>query len=148
MIGSEQTSELKKGRWPKHDSDMLERLVEKYGEDWKKISAEIKNRTSKQCRERSVIYLWSLILSAQMFQRMGPKWVEIADTMNGCTGLMIKNYCNNNKRKELRIGGAIRSQTPPSINATPVISNHSDRSVQSVKDKNEKMMICFVLNEL
>ncbi|CAG8485778.1 8458_t:CDS:2 [Acaulospora morrowiae] len=119
----------------------------------------------------------------QMLQRIGPKWVEIADTMNGCTGLMIKNYCNNNKRKELRIGGAIRSQTPPSINAAPVIPNHSDRrygnfkkifvtsyrtlmineklssymhtlisiiiaSVQPINDKNEKMMICFVLNEL
>ncbi|CAG8466819.1 5181_t:CDS:2 [Acaulospora colombiana] len=47
MIEPTGTPEPKKGRWPKHDSDLLEHLVEKYGENWKRISTEIGNPISR-----------------------------------------------------------------------------------------------------
>ncbi|KAJ6247000.1 snRNA-activating protein complex subunit 4 [Anaeramoeba flamelloides] len=43
---------LKKGKWSKEEDEMLKKYQRKYTNNWKIISKHLKNRTSKQCRER------------------------------------------------------------------------------------------------
>ena len=82
---------------------LLESLVNELGTHaWKKVSARMKTRSTRQCRERYTNYLapnvtngpWTAAEDAlleQKVQEMGQKWSKIASFFEGRSDVNIKN---------------------------------------------------------
>ena len=85
------------------EDQLLEKLVDELGTHaWKKVSARMKTRSTRQCRERYNNYLapnvtngpWTAAEDAlleQKVQEMGQKWSKIAAFFEGRSDVNIKN---------------------------------------------------------
>lgn len=88
---------------PEEDA-LLKQLVDAFGDsDWARISRCIPNRNVRQCRERWKIYLspdvnkgpWSEeddLKLAEYYNKIGPKWTEIAKKFSGRTDVNVKSH--------------------------------------------------------
>ena len=91
-----------KQKFTQEEDDALMLLYQQYGNDWKMISAILKNRTPRQCRDRWKNYLspnvsktpWTTeddLLLYQKFLEFGRQWAIIAKYFPGRTDIHIKN---------------------------------------------------------
>ena len=93
---------IKRGSWVKEEDKNLIKLVDKYGKNWSKLSKLIKNRTSKQIRDRYLNILDPEINKAKfseeedrliitLYKENGAIWSKMSKNFKGRTGEMIKN---------------------------------------------------------
>ena len=97
-------------KFSKEDDEQLIQLVQKFGTNWKVIALNMRNRNSRQCRERWMHYLDPQInnspfsssedqLIISKFNEFGPKWVMITKFFHGRTDQQLKNRFQVLKRK-------------------------------------------------
>lgn len=103
--GSSWKGEIKSGKQKftaEEDSKLKEFVKELGTHSWKKIAAQMKSRTTRQCRERYINYLapnvtngpWTLEEDQRLIQlvnEMGPKWSKIALFFNSRSDVNVKN---------------------------------------------------------
>jgi len=104
----------KRKNWSPAEDEHLESLVNLYGtRNWRAVANGIKDRDSKQCRERWINHLdpsinkdpftdeeWEIIIKAHNLK--GNSWSEIAELMPGRTANQIKNQWHGRKRKDIQ----------------------------------------------
>lgn len=85
------------------EDEKLANLVHQYGDDnWEDIATLMKNRNIRQCKERWLNYLapnvknspWTQEeddLLEELYCIYGPKWVKIAQMIDGRTDINVKN---------------------------------------------------------
>ena len=107
---------------PEEDTH-LRFLVSEYGENkWGTITAMMKNRNIRQCKERWYKYLSPEVknnewteqedqLLIMKWKELGPKWKEISKFFNGRTDINIKSRYNVLKRKMIRIESLLNDKT-------------------------------------
>lgn len=90
-------------KFSSEDDAKLKALVAQYGEDdWAKISDLMKSFSPRQCKERYNIYLrkayrtdpWTDeedALLVELYSRLGPKWCEISEFLQGRHSNSVKN---------------------------------------------------------
>ena len=108
---------IQKKPWTPEEDSLLSSLVKTHGaQKWSYISAQMKDRAGKQCRERWTNHLnprikrdgwseeeeWVLFLSHVL---MGNRWAEISRFIPGRTDNCIKNQWNSAMRKKLDVMG-------------------------------------------
>mgnify|MGYP001054217009 CR=1 FL=1 len=88
------------------EDEFLKYLVSVYGDkDWKFISKQMPNRTTRQCRERYKNYLAPEIINGawteaedellrQKYEEFGPKWSKISTFFQSRSDVNIKNHWN------------------------------------------------------
>ena len=96
------------------EDNRLCELVSEYGDrNWRVISRQMPNRTTRQCRERYRNYLspkvkngpWTQeedILLEQKYIEYGPKWATIAKFFPSRSDVNIKNRWASNRHKSVR----------------------------------------------
>lgn len=96
------------------EDDRLCELVSQYGDkNWRVISRQMPNRTTRQCRERYRNYLspnvkngpWTQEednLLQQKYLEYGPKWATIAKFFPSRSDVNIKNRWASNRHKSVR----------------------------------------------
>ena len=125
------------------EDTFLKNLVQVYGKnDWKKISSLMPGRNPKQCRDRWSNYLsedrktepWTQEedqILLDLYQEIGPKWVQISKKLKGRSGNDAKNrwYKHLNKNcytadcSEFGIPEHHQSSEPVSDSVSTAISN-------------------------
>lgn len=99
------TESKKKKRFTQEEDNIIINGVKSFGEDWKKISSLLQDRTEKQCKIRFHTYLKPGINSQPMtleeakllidlYKLLGPKWSAISKHFKGRSGNMLKNFFN------------------------------------------------------
>lgn len=95
------------------DDVKLKKLVEEYGEsDWNLISQKMETRNPRQCRERWENYLsprvnHSPFTTAEdiklfnLYEELGPKWVQISKRFNNRTDTSVKSRWMVLKRRNI-----------------------------------------------
>lgn len=104
---------LVKGSWTREEDETIIKFVSEKGtKDWTKLAALLPGRIGKQCRERWRNHLdpdvnrspWTdeedQIL-IDMFEKIGSKWVKIAEYLPGRSDNAIKNRWNSTLKKRL-----------------------------------------------
>lgn len=95
------------------DQKLIE-LVEKYKDDWGKISSEMKNRSVRQCKERYLHYLSPNIIKRDWtpeedmlllfnIQKYGKAWKKLEILFPGRTEIDIRNRFNILFRRIVKI---------------------------------------------
>ncbi|KAJ3432758.1 snRNA-activating protein complex subunit [Anaeramoeba flamelloides] len=103
---------LKKGKWSKEEDEMLKKYQRKYTNNWKIISKHLKNRTSKQCRERWKNSLdpnlkkgkWSEKEDQILIEKhseYGNSWSQIQKFLPGRSANLVKNHWNSKFSKKI-----------------------------------------------
>ncbi|EAX85445.1 Myb-like DNA-binding domain containing protein [Trichomonas vaginalis G3] len=100
----------------KAEDEKLKRLVEKSGRrpNWKSISAAMKTRSPRQCRERYRNYLNPNIEHSEFtkeedeiilsqFAELGNQWKKISESLHGRTGNSIRNRYHSLVRQQQRM---------------------------------------------
>ncbi|AGO12185.1 AaceriAEL176Cp [[Ashbya] aceris (nom. inval.)] len=133
----------KRGPWTCEEDKLLLKLIDQHGAfNWVKISALLKSRSPKQCRERYHQNLKPSLnktpiseqegeLIQELVAKIGKKWAEISRVLNnGRSDNAIKNWWNGgtNKRKRAR----------KSIAARQIIQNYHMHSLQSYVQTREQ----------
>jgi hypothetical protein len=104
---------LVKGSWTREEDELIITFVREKGtKDWTKLASLLPGRIGKQCRERWRNHLdpevnrtaWTeeedQILIA-MCEKLGSKWVKIAEFLPGRSDNSIKNRWNSTLKKKL-----------------------------------------------
>ncbi|CAD8191898.1 unnamed protein product [Paramecium octaurelia] len=97
--------------WNSKEDQLLLQLIQQYGKKWSKIAQIIKNRNSKQCRNRFVNSLDPNLkqngftkeedqLIYQKYLEYGSKWSQISKFLVGRSDNQIKNRFYNNIRSQ------------------------------------------------
>jgi hypothetical protein len=104
---------LVKGSWTREEDMMIMQFVNEKGtKDWTKLATLLPGRIGKQCRERWRNHLdpgvnrepWTEQednILIDMYEKMGSKWVKIADHLPGRSDNAIKNRWNSTLKKRL-----------------------------------------------
>ncbi|OHS96680.1 Transcription factor WER [Tritrichomonas foetus] len=94
---------IKKNAFTVEDDMKLKKLVEKYGEHrWAFVASKMKNRNTRQCRERWINYLSPLAVNGkwtdeedehlrEKVHTIGRKWKLISKSFPGRTDINIRN---------------------------------------------------------
>jgi hypothetical protein len=104
---------LVKGSWTREEDELIISFVAENGtRDWTKLAALLPGRIGKQCRERWRNHLdpdvnrepWSEkedTILIDMYDKIGSKWVKIAEHLPGRSDNAIKNRWNSTLKKRL-----------------------------------------------
>jgi hypothetical protein len=123
-----------KGSWTREEDEAIVRFVEENGtKDWTKLAMSLPGRIGKQCRERWRNHLdpdvnrapWTdaedeILIS--MVEKIGSKWVKLAEFLPGRSDNAIKNRWNSTLKKKLeweRNGGQRPKRGRPPQKAKP-----------------------------
>lgn len=99
----------KRGHWSQLEDDILRSLVRSQGtHNWVSISAHLRTRTARQCRERFYQHLSPGLnhdpitfeegeMIMQMVAKLGKRWAEIGRRLNNRSDNAIKNWWNSTK---------------------------------------------------
>ena len=94
---------LNRSSFSQEEDNQLKALVEEFGDkNWPEIASHMKNRTTRQCRERYRHYLSPNIVNGewtpqedeillQKYNEFGPRWVTIAKFFKTRTDINVKN---------------------------------------------------------
>ena len=99
-------------RWTLEDDELLIRMVEAHGTDWREIALRFPGKSSKQVKERWCNQLdprisdspWTLeddFKLVTLIRENGRSWCKISKEMDGRTELMLKNRFHSFLRKKL-----------------------------------------------
>ena len=102
LASKNKVKSTRKQKFSPEEDEKLRSLVAHYGLDWKMISAVMKNRTPRQCRDRWKNYVSPNVNSApwtaeedalllDKFKEFGRQWAIIAKFFNQRTDIHIKN---------------------------------------------------------
>lgn len=120
---------LVKGSWTREEDELIIKFVQEKGtKDWTKLATLLPGRIGKQCRERWRNHLDPDVNRApwteeedqiliEMFEKIGSKWVKIAEYLPGRSDNAIKNRWNSTLKKRLeyqRNGGQRPKRGRPS----------------------------------
>jgi len=103
--GSQWKGEIKSGKQKftaEEDAKLRDYVKELGTHSWKKIAAQMKSRTTRQCRERYINYLapnvtngpWTVEEDQRLIKKvveMGPKWSKIALFFSNRSDVNVKN---------------------------------------------------------
>jgi hypothetical protein len=104
---------LVKGSWTRDEDELIIQFVQEKGtKDWTKLANLLPGRIGKQCRERWRNHLdpevnhtpWTDAedrMLIAMFEKLGSKWVKIAEFFPGRSDNAIKNRWNSTLKKKL-----------------------------------------------
>jgi hypothetical protein len=104
---------LVKGSWTREEDELIIKFVQEKGtKDWTKLATLLPGRIGKQCRERWRNHLdpdvnrepWTENedhILIDMYEKIGSKWVKIADHLPGRSDNAIKNRWNSTLKKRL-----------------------------------------------
>ncbi|KAJ3673356.1 hypothetical protein LUZ60_006730 [Juncus effusus] len=115
--------------WSAQEDELLREQIAIHGtNNWTSISANFKDKTSRQCRRRWYTYLnsefkkggWSqeedmLLCEAQKI--LGNKWTEIAKVVSGRTDNAVKNRFSTLCKKRARNEALYKENNTPIINS-------------------------------
>jgi hypothetical protein len=113
-----------KAKFTKEEDVLLRKLVFQFGEDvWPQVAQHMRNRNSRQCKERWNNYLSPNIstepwtpdedsLLQQKIRELGQKWVQIATFFPARTDVNVKNRFNLLSRRSKRTARAPRPPAP------------------------------------
>lgn len=146
QVATNQRSNKKQKFIPEEDEALI-RLYQQYGNDWKMISAVLKNRTPRQCRDRWKNYLspevsrmpWTPeddALLYQKFKEFGRQWAIIAKCFPGRTDIHIKNRWVTISKQYMQNDQLIPQ--PPQIGQIPLNDQQQNQTPQP--DANLQMM--------
>jgi len=109
-------SEKAMAKWTKEEDSILKEYVLMHGEyDWQKVANQMPGRLAKQCRERWLYKVDPTIVKqkwtpeedckiAELYQKLGSQWTEIAKSFPGRKDNQIKNRFNQNIKRRLNKG--------------------------------------------
>ncbi|KAJ6227683.1 snRNA-activating protein complex subunit 4 [Anaeramoeba flamelloides] len=155
---------LKKGKWSKEEDKVLKKYHRKFSNNWKIISKYLKNRTSKQCRERWKNSLdpnlkkgkWSQKEDQILIEKhseYGNSWSHIQKFLPGRSANLVKNHwnskfsktivSNNNykkkrKRKKKILVHVGRQNFPSNLKNKPITKNQTRNSIEKPKNNINK----------
>jgi hypothetical protein len=119
-----------KAKFTTEEDVLLRKLVFQFGEDaWPQVAQHMRNRNSRQCKERWNNYLSPNISTApwtpeedgllqQKIRELGQKWVQIATFFPTRTDVNVKNRFNLLSRRSKRTARAPR---PPADVQSPAL---------------------------
>ncbi|AET40678.1 uncharacterized protein Ecym_6298 [Eremothecium cymbalariae DBVPG len=126
----------KRGPWTSEEDNLLLKLIDQHGAfNWVKISALLKSRSPKQCRERYHQNLKPSLnktpiseqegeLIQELVSKIGKKWAEISRVLNnGRSDNAIKNWWNGGANK--------RKRAAKSMAARQVLQNFHQQSLRN-----------------
>lgn len=142
------------------EDHLLMNLVAKYGLDkWEDISNDMKNRNVRQCKDRWMNYLSPSVkkspwtpeeddLLEKLYLKYGPKWVKIAQLIEGRTDINLKNrylLLQRHKKRKEKLLEKIDEKDDP-VKKKSSISKKSKLSVLESQHNNNKCISSFMDN--
>jgi hypothetical protein len=114
-------------KFTQEEDGLLRTLVEQMGDRrWEAIAAFLPSRTGRQCRDRYKNYLldnlaagpWSPDedeIVVRKYTEMGPRWVEIAKSLNGRSGNDVKNRWHKHLAKTGTVASTGLGTSEPAV---------------------------------
>jgi hypothetical protein len=130
---------LIKGSWTREEDETIIRFVQEKGtKDWTKLSSLLHGRIGKQCRERWRHHLdpevnrtpWTEEEDRTLIdtiEKIGSKWVKIAEFLPGRSDNAIKNRWNSTLKKRL---DCERNGADPPKRGRPSVRSMVDRTTK------------------
>lgn len=99
-------------KFTREEDDTIRNLIAKYGTNWNLIAHQLEGRTGKQVRDRYLNHLQPHLRASkfsdeedkqilELYHKIGPKWKDIAEKLDGRTENMVKNRFYSHLRKQV-----------------------------------------------